>query len=711
MTQPKILVLVIAVSFILLSSCQTQQKKSKVLENNSLLAVSDLPYGVPDFEKIKDEEFLPAMEYGIQEKLDQIEAIANNADQPTFENVFIALEKSGQTLSKVSGIFHMLTGANTNPTLQEADLVLSPKIAALFDAVFLNEKLFEKVKVIHSQLGTSNLDDESKRLVEYYYQKFIQSGTSLNASDKEKLKALNAESAQLSTQFTNTLIAAAKGSALVVDSPEELKGLSDAEITAAAKKAAENDLKGKYLLPLLNTTQQPALTNLEDRATRKKLFNLSINRAQKGDSVDTRKMIIRLAEIRAEKAQLLGCKSFAEWTLQDQMAKDPEAVYNFLDQVVSSSVDNGMAEAKELQALIDKEKGGFKLEPWDWNFYAEKLRKQKYDLNENEIKPYFELFTVLEKGVFFAAEELYGMSFKRRNDIPVYNDDVRVYELFNEDGSTIGLFYCDFYKRDNKSGGAWMSNLVEQSKLLGTKPVIYNVCNFVKPAEGEPALISYDDVTTLFHEFGHALHGFFANQEYVTLSGTSVARDFVEFPSQFNEHWALYPEVFNHYALHYKTGMQMPKDLYTKIKNASTFNQGYALTELLGAALLDLQWHTIAPNEKIADVDQFEKEALTNTKLYIHEIPPRYRSTYFLHIWGNGYAAGYYAYLWAEMLDDDAYEWFVENGGLTRENGERYRQMILSKGNTMDYNDMYKDFTGRAPKIEPLLKSRGLVKN
>ncbi len=696
-------------SLSLFSACTNTSTESNILETNSLLQESNLPYGVPDFSQIKDEDFLPAMEYGIQEQLAEIEAIANNTEEPTFENVFVALEKSGATLRKVNGVFNMLTGAFTNPTLQEAEVALAPQLSALSDAVSLNENLFAKVKAIYAQRDELGLDSESKRLVEYYYDRFVLSGANLSAEDKEKLKALNAENATLSTKFSNQLIAATNGAALVVDSADELAGLSESEISAAADKASENGYDGKYMLSLQNTTQQPAFVNLDNRATREKLYNLSTTRAQRGADTDTGELIIRIAEIRAEQAKLMGFDNYAEWSLKDQMAQNSESVFEFLNKLVPASIANGKAEAEELQSFINRQGDDVELKAWDWNYYAEKLRKEKYDLNEAEIKPYFELFTVLEKGVFYAAEKLYGIKFVRRTDIPVYSDDMRVYELFNEDGSVIGLFYCDYFKRDNKSGGAWMSNLVEQSTLLDTKPVIYNVCNFTKPAEGEPALISYDDVTTMFHEFGHALHGFFANQKYLSLSGTNVARDFVELPSQFNEHWASYPEVFKNYAVHYETGEPMPEALSTKLNNASKFNQGYALTELLTAAELDLQWHALKAGQEVAGVDEFEEGALKETGLYNPLIPPRYRSAYFLHIWGHGYAAGYYAYIWAEMLDTDAFHWFEENGGLTRENGDHFRQTILSQGNTKDYNEMYKAFAGRAPEITPLLKHRGLM--
>ncbi len=689
-------------------SSNTNQTQD-TLATNPFMHPSDLPYGAPDFNKIKDSDFKPAIEKGMEEQLNKIEEIANNSDAPTFENTLVAMEKSGQTLDRVNGVFNLLTGANTNPQLQKIQEEVAPEFAAHEDAIYLNDKLFQRVETLYEKKDSLNLDPESERLISYYYQQFKLKGANLG-EDKTQLKKLNEEEAKLSAQFTNRLLAAAKKGALIVDDKSKLEGLTNNEIQAAAQDAEGNDMAGKYLLPLQNTTQQPALQSLKNRDVRHELFNHSWTRAEKGDSTDTRKIISRLAEIRAQQAQLLGYKNFAAWKLQDQMAKTPENVINFLDKLVKPATQNAKDEAAEIQKVIDKEKGGFKLQPWDWNYYAEKVRKAKYDLDESQVKPYFELNNVLENGVFYAAHELYGLSFKERKDIPVYQEDVKVYEVFDKDSSSVGLFYGDYFKRDNKSGGAWMSNIVGQSKLLNTKPVIYNVCNFTKPAPGQPALISVDDVTTMFHEFGHALHGFFASQQYPSLSGTNVARDFVEFPSQFNEHWATYPKIFQHFAKHYKTGKPMPQELVDKIKKAATFNQGYALTELLAAAELDMQWHTIKAGDSIKDVDKFEAEALKRTHLDLNEVPPRYRSTYFLHIWGNGYAAGYYAYLWTEMLDDDAYSWFEENGGLTPENGQRFRDMILSKGNTEDFAQMFAKFRGHAPDITPMLKNRGLIK-
>lgn len=684
--------------------------KKDTLDNNPLLSESTLPYQAPDFTKIKNEDFAPAFEVGMQRQMKQINDIANNSEPATFENTFVALEKSSADLDRVGNVFNLLTSANTNPTLQKVQEEVAPKLAAHDDAIYLNEKLFNRVKQIYQDREKLNLDAESKRLVEYYYQQFEKAGANLSAADKEKLKSLNGEEASLSAKFTNKLLEAANNAGLVIDDSTKLSGLPDGDKKSAAVNAKNNGKDGKWLLTLQNTTQQPALQFLDNREVRHQLFQNSWTRAEKGDSNDTRAIILRLAELRAEKAKLLGFENYAAWKLQDQMAQKPESIEKFLGQLVPASVAKAKAEAKEIQQMMDQKKAGFKLEPWDWNYYGEMVRKAKYDLDDSQINPYFEMYNVLENGVFYAATELYGITFKRRTDIPVYNDDVRVYELFNEDSSSIGLFYADFFKRDNKIGGAWMDNLVGQSKLLNTKPVIYNVCNFSKPADGQPALISFDDVTTMFHEFGHALHGFFGNQQYPSLSGTAVARDFVEFPSQFNENWAMYPKIFKNYAVHNVTKEPMPQSLVDKIKKSSTFNQGYALTELLAAAQLDMQWHSLSVDQKINNVDSFEKVALERTNLNLKEVPPRYRSSYFLHIWANGYSAGYYAYLWTEMLDHDAYAWFEKNGGLSRKNGDRFREMILSQGNTKDYNTMFKDFAGHAPEIGPMLYSRGLVK-
>jgi peptidyl-dipeptidase Dcp len=493
-----------------------------------------------------------------------------------------------------------------------------------------------------------------------------------------------------------------------VDDSAELAGLSAADVAAAAQAAAQRGLTGKWVLPLQNTTQQPAQAYLKDRALRERLFEASIMRTEHSDSNDTRAVIQQLAHERAQRAQLLGFPDYAAYSLTDEMAKTPDHAIDLLTQLVPPAVAKAKAEAADMQKLIDQQGGGFKLQAWDWQYYAEQVRKAQYDLDDSQIRPYFELNRVLQDGVFYAAHQLYGITFKERHDIPVWNPDVRVFEVFDADGSPLALFYCDYFKRDNKQGGAWMDNLVDQSHLLGLKPVVYNVANFTKPAPGQPALLTFDDVTTMFHEFGHALNGMFSNVEYPSLSGANTTRDFVEFPSQFNEHWASYPEVFEHYARNYKTGEPMPAELVAKIRKTRTFNQGFATTEYLEAALLDMAWHTLKADQPLQSVDSLEAASLKRFGFDIPQVPPRYRSSYFMHIWANGYAAGYYAYMWAEVLDDDAFAWFQEHGGLTRANGQRYRDMILSRGHTEDEAEMYRAFAGRDPSIEPLLENRGL---
>lgn len=681
--------------------------KNDLPASNPFSRASTLPFQAPPFDKIKNEDYEPALREGIKQQLNEIKTIADNAAAPTFENTLVALEKSGALLRRVNNAFNAVTGANTNDTLQQLQETIAPELSAVHDEMYLNDKLFKRVETIYNNRSNLKLDQESNRLIEYYYQQFVLAGAKLSGEDKEQMKKLNAEEATLTAKFINQLVNAAKTGALHVEDPAALTGLSQSDKDAFAQDALAKNRSG-WLIPLQNTTQQPVLQSLSNRNTREQLFNASWMRAEHSDSNDTRAGIIRIAAIRAQKAKLMGFENYAAWKLQDQMAQTPEAVNKFLNALVPAVTGKAKQEAADIQALIDAQNGGFQLQPYDWEFYAEQVRREKYNLDENEIKPYFELNTVLEKGVFYAANQLYGLTFKERRDIPVYQPDVRVFEVFDQDGTSLALFYCDYFKRDNKSGGAWMSNLVDQSFLLNTKPVIYNVCNFTKPAEGQPALISFDDVTTMFHEFGHALHGMFAHQNYPSLSGTNVARDYVEFPSQFNEHWALDAKVLKNYALHYKTGQPIPQPLVDKIKRASSFNQGYALTEAIAAAALDMQWHTLPAGTVITDADVFEKNALHVTGLDLPQVPPRYRSSYFLHIWGNGYAAGYYAYQWTKMLEEDAYSWFTENGGLTRANGQRFRDMILSRGNTEDYNKMFKDFRGHEPDIKAMEKELGL---
>lgn len=676
------------------------------LSSNPFMKKSKLQYEAPEFDKIKNEHFKPAFNYGLKQHEAEIIKIANNPAAPTFENTIVALEKSGEVLRRAQIVFSNLTSANTNPTLQALDEEYAPIFAAHSDKLYLNENLFKRIQSIKED----GLDSESKRLLQYYKQNFEIAGANLSAADKEKLKQLNQELASLSTQYANKLLEARKQGGVFFSDAKELDGLSADEIAAAAADAKTAGQPGKYLLALQNTTQQPLLQNLKNRATREKLFKASWTRAEKGDANDTRSTIEQLAKLRLKKAQILGKKNFAEWKLQDQMAKTPEAATKLMNQIATPAVETARREAKDIQDLIDQQKGGFKVEPWDWNFYAEQVRKAKFDLDESEIKPYFEITTVLEKGVFFAAEKFYGLTFKKRTDLPVYHPDVVTYEVFDHDGKSIAIYYLDFYTRDSKNGGAWMSNFVEQSYLLGTKPVIVNCYNYQKPAPGKPSLISYDDVSTIFHEFGHSIHGMFASQKYPSLSGTNVPRDFVEFPSQINEHWALDPVVLKNYAVHYETKQPIPQALVDKIKKASTFNQGYMTTELVSAAELDMDWHTVSNDSQFIPVLDFEKQSLASHGFNLATVPPRYHTPYFAHIWGGGYSAGYYAYLWSETLDNDAWEWISKNGGLTRENGDRFRKYILSVGNSVDLNQAFRDFTGHDPDIKPLLRNRGFIK-
>jgi peptidyl-dipeptidase Dcp len=675
---------------------------------NPLLAPSTLPFGAPPFDRIKDSDFQPAIDEGMQQDLADIAKIADQSAPPTFDNTIVALERSGQLLARVQRVFGGLAQSNTNPTLQRVRRYEAPRLAAHSDAINLNPKLFARVRTIYEHRKTSGLNAEQQYLVERYYIRFVRAGANLSEADKVRLRALNQEESKLRNEFSSKLLAATKAGALVLDDTAKLAGLSPADIAAAAQAADERGLAGKWILPLQNTTQQPAQASLTNRTVREQLFNASIMRAEHGDSNDTRSTIARIAQIRAERAKLLGYPDYAAYVLDNQMAKTPAAALKLLTDLVPAATAKARGEAADMQKLIDQQNGGFKLAPWDWQYYSEQVRKKSYDLDETELKPYFELNRVLKDGVFFAANKLYGITFTERKDIPVYQPDVRVFEVRDANGKPLALFYYDPFKRDNKAGGAWTSSFVSQSGLLGAKPVVYNVENFTKPAPGQPALLTFGEVTTMFHEFGHALHGMFSNVEYPTLAGTSVPRDFVEFPSQFNEHWALEPTVFANYARHYQTGAPMPQALVQKIRRASTFNQGFATTEYLAASLLDLAWHTLPPDAPLQNVDSFETASLQRFKVDMPEVPPRYRSTYFSHIWDNGYAAGYYAYLWSEVLDDDAYAWFAEHGGMTRANGQRFRDMILSRGNTEDVGAMYRAFRGRDPRIEPLLEQRGL---
>ena len=692
-----------------LNRVETAEQGTEVFgPQNPFYFESTLPFHAPPFDRIRDTDYQPAMDAGRVEQRREIDDIADDPASPTLQNTIVPLEKSGQLYGRALAAFSAVAGANTNAFLEKVQAEEAPKMAAHRDAIYLNEKLFARIRALHAEMDRAEYGMEDKRAIEVYYKRFVHQGAELSAEDKETLKKLNEEESTLSNAFRTQLLAATKAAGFFTEDKDSLAGLKEAQF-ASAMAAAKARSQDGYLLPLQNTTQQPILAALSDRATRQRIFEASWNRTEQDDANDTRAIVLWLVALRAEKAKLLGFSNYAAWKLDDQMAKDPEAAMKFMDALVPAATAKAKQEGTDIQAVIDGQDGGFELEPWDWDFYAEQVRKARYDLDEDEVKPYFELNNVLENGVFYSATQLYGIRFAERQDIPVWHPDVRVFEVVEDDGRPLALFYCDNFKRDNKQGGAWMSAFVDQSRLLGTLPVIYNVANVQKPAEGEPSLLSFDEVRTMFHEFGHALHGMFSDVEYPLLSGTDVPRDFVEFPSQFNEHWATHPTIFSNYAKHWETGVAMPAELVEKIKRAERFNQGYALTELLAAAELDMQWHTLEAPVAVGDLDEFEKAALARKGVALRRVPPRYRSSYFQHIFVGGYAAGYYAYLWAEMLDEAGYEWFEQHGGLTRENGDRLRRMVLSKGNTEDPKRMYEEWLGGEPSAEPMLISRGLV--
>ncbi|MBK8612946.1 MAG: M3 family metallopeptidase [Flavobacteriales bacterium] len=709
MTTSKLLTATAACLF--LGACGNPEPKPEVVATNAkppMFLNTGLPFDAPAFDKIKDSDFRPAIEAGMVKHLAEIDSIANSPEAPTFENTIVGLEKSGRELTRASAIFYNLTGSATNDSLQAIKEALAPKLAAHGDAITLNGKLFQRIKAVYDNRAAMSMLPEDSRLLERYYERFVRAGALLDDAGKEQMKKLNEEEANLTTKFEDNILKDRSASAIIVDDVKQLDGMSAEDIEAAAAAAKAKGQAGKWLIDLRNTTTQPVLAELRDRATRERVFKASVARNGHGGDFDNRKIIARLAQLRAQKAKLLGFPNWATYVMDDQMAKTPERALKLMADMAPAAAANARKEGAKLQALVDKQNGGFKVEPWDWDFYAEQVRKAEYDLDESAVKPYLEFETVLQNGVFFAAHELFGLTFKERKDLPVYHPDVRVFDIIDTNGTVMGLFYGDYYARDNKNGGAWMSSFIDQSSLLGQRPVITQNCNYVKPATGQPCLLSWDDVTTLFHEFGHALHGMLSDQKYPKFSGTATATDFVEFPSQVNENWALEPRLFANFAKHYKTGEVMPAALADKLRKASKFNQGYMTTEYLAAALLDLEWHSLSADAPlVTDVDAFEKAALQKYGLDIAMVPPRYKSCYFSHAW-TGYAANYYAYLWSEVMDADAFAWFNEHGGMTRANGDRFRATILSRGGSMDELDMYKAFTGREPRVEPLLVKRGL---
>ncbi|MNM50040.1 Peptidyl-dipeptidase dcp [compost metagenome] len=682
---------------------------------NPFFAESPLPLHFPQFDKIKDTDFAPAFDAGMAQQLKEVEAIANNPAAPTFENTLVALENSGAILDRATTVFFSLIGADTNDARKKLQADYSAKFAAHSDAINLNGKLFQRIEKLYNDRATLGLDAEGLRLVEKYHDNFVRSGAKLGDADKAKLKAMNAELANLGTKFSQNVLAEVNGSFIVVDDVKQLDGLSAEQIAAAAEAAKARKLDGKYVIALLNTTGQPSLTNLTNRELRQKIYETSVSRGSRGGEYDNTALVSRIMTLRAEKAALMGFPNFAAYSLGNQTAKTPEAVNAMLGQLAPAAVANAKREAGDLQAMIDAEqkaagKPTFELQPWDWAFYSEKVRQAKYNFDESQLKPYFEMRKVLEDGVFFAAGKEFGLTFKQRTDLPVYHADVTVYDVFNEDGSQLAIFLFDPYARESKRGGAWMNAYVSQSGLTGDLPVVANHLNIPKPPAGKPTLLTWDEVTTTFHEFGHALHGMFSNVKYPYFAGTAVPRDFVEFPSQVNEMWSDEPTILANYAKHYQSGAAMPQALLDKVIAAAKFNQGFATTEYLGAAMLDQNWHQIGVKDvpAPADVLKFERAALEKDGIYYAPVPPRYRTTYFSHIMG-GYSAGYYAYIWSEVLDANTQKWFRENGGLTRANGDRFRETLLSKGGSVDAMELFRNFAGHEPQIEPLLEKRGLA--
>ncbi|RZQ51667.1 dipeptidyl carboxypeptidase II [Pseudoalteromonas phenolica] len=688
------------------NTTQNEQVSASIESTNPLFVKSTLQYQTPDFNAIKDEHFIPAFEQGMQEQLAEIAAIANNTAAPTFENTIVAMEQSGELLTRASRIFFNLNGTDSNPARRDIQSQMAPKFAAHGDNINLNKALFERVETIYNQRNSLNLNGEEKRLVEVLYKGFVRSGAKLNEEQKQRIREINKELSTLGTQFSQNLMALTKSNVIIVKDKEQLAGLSDAYITSLANAAKDAGHEGQYLIKITNTTRQPILSQLDNRELREKIWRASAERALEGDN-NNAKIVPTITKLRAERAALLGYESYAHFGLESQMAKEPQAVLDMLSSMVPSLLQNVDAEAAAIQAKIDASGADFKLAAWDWLYYSEQVRKDKYNLDENAVKEYFEFNRVLKDGVFFTMNRLYGVTFKPRPDLPVYHENVEAYELFDEDGTSLAIFYADYFAREGKRGGAWKSAFVKQSGLDNQRPVIVNVMNIQKAPEGEPTLISYSEATTIFHELGHGLHGMLSQVKYPTLSGTSTSRDFVEFPSTFEEDWAMHPEVIANYAKHYKTGEPIPKELLGKVIESRSFNQGFDTFEYVAAALLDMEWHSIPASAPVQDIVEFEKNALQKHKVDISYIPPRYKSAYFNHSMG-GYAAGYYAYMWSEILAADAYAYVQTQGGLNRKIGQKYRENILEVGNTRDLMESYKAFRGQEPTTDALLKRRGL---
>src|SRR3984893_10092101 len=692
----------------LLNAAQITAVSAANPSDNPLLKESTLPYHYPPFNKIKDEHFTPAIEAGMREQLKEVDAIANNSEKATFENTVVALERTGRLLDRAETTFSNLNSCNTNPALQKIETEMAPKLSAHRDAIHLNSKLFARIQELYDNRDKLGLDPESAYLLERYYKDFVRAGAKLSDPDKEKLKKINAELATLQTQFEQNVLKEKNASSVVVDRKEDLAGLSDSQMATVTNAAKAEHKEGKFVIQIQNTTGQPLLGSLQNRQLRERIMKTSLSRNSKGGPFDTKQVVLRTSQLRAEKAKLLGYSNWAAYQLEDQTAHDVPTVNKLLGDLAPPAVANAKREAADMQKIVDQENGGFQVAAWDWDFYSEKVRKAKYAFDESELRPYYELNHVILDGVFFAAAKLYGLTFKEAKDLQIYQPDVRVFEVYDYDGKPLALFIGDYYARPSKRGGAWMNEYVQQSGLFAIKPVVANHLNIPKPPPGEPTLLTHDEVRTAFHEFGHALHGMFSNVTYPRFSGTSVPRDFVEYPSQVNEMWATWPEVLKNYAKHYKTGEAMPQALLDKVEASEKFNQGYKTTEYLSASLLDQTWHQLNPPDIPKDAVTFEADALHKVGVDFSPVPPRYRSFYFSHAFAGGYSAGYYSYLWSEVLDADTVEWIKEHGGLKRENGDRFRQMLLSRGGSADALSLFKNFVGRDPYIEPLLKRRGL---
>jgi peptidyl-dipeptidase Dcp len=678
------------------------------MSDNPFFTESALPFHYPPFDRIRDEDYVPAFQKGMADQLKEVEAIAASTEKPSFANTIEAMERSGQLLARVSSVFDNLEGANTNPKMQQVESDMAPLRSAQTDAIYLNPALFARIHALFQERAGLGLDPESLRLLERYHRDFVRAGALLSEADKTKLRAMNAELASLMTTFSQNLLKEKNADAIAVGGKEELAGLSDGEVSAAeaAAKAAHQD--GQYVIPLLNTTGQPALASLQNRALRERIMEASLARGSHGGPYDSQATVVRIAELRADEAKLLGYPTYAAYRVEDQTARTVGAVDKLLSQVAGPAVAQAKREAADMQAIIDQEHGGFQLRSWDWDLYSEKVRKAKYSFDEAQLKPYFELNHVLQDGVFYAAHQLYGITFKERHDLPVYQPDVRVFEVFDTDGKHLAILIEDFYARDSKQGGAWMNEYVSQSSLLGYQAIVGNHHNIPKPASGEPTLLTFDEVTTLFHEFGHGLHGMFSRVRYPLFAGTNVPRDFVEYPSQVNEMWAAWPAVVQNYAKHYKTGEPMPTALLDKMLATRKFNQGFATTEYLKATLLDQAWHTLPAGQVPSDVPAFEAATFKKYGVEFEPVPPRYRTTYFAHAFSGGYAAGYYSYIWADVLVADSIEWFSGHGGLLRANGDHFRATVLSHGGSEESMTLFHEFTGSDPDVAPLLRRRGL---